>query len=321
MPLIENADPAAVVTELQPEFPSLITSFLRLSPHSKAVGEKILADRQLRFELDLSTHEFLFKGAAFHDGIAPFHQRFCVGLKAIERTWAAVFGYQVLFQWTADRFNANLSKQPLPPAPAALSAAIESLNWAFAKEHDDGLVPWPSTIPSPARPFPDPALMKVVNSTAVRTVGWILLHELGHFDRGHFDTKPGETPAVSDHEAEFEADDWAAETATNPIDLDHCKSNLCVGPFALGVVAGITRKESDDHPSAAQRLLRYYKQYIVPKTFGDGSFFNTALFATTTPLQALLFMKGIHPGDLKIFADLDDFLPWWESEMDRLSGS
>lgn len=68
----------------------------------------------------------------------------------------------------------------------------------------------------------------------------------------------------------------------------------------------------------SQRLLRYYDRHVKPKTKGDGSMFNTVLFAVMTPLQALLYLRGITPDKIKMFNDLDEFLPWWEATMGEL---
>ena len=318
MPRIENFDPAAVRTPLQPLFPELITSFLRLSPNSRETAEKIVKARGIRFELDASTNECLLQASAFHDGTVAFHQRFCVGLKVLERMWASVFGYYVLFKWTSDRFNTNLRKENPPPAPLALPYAIELLTWAFSYKHGSEMLLWPPHLPSPSCPLADDKLMRAVNAASVRTAGFILLHELGHFDRGHLDSIGG---SANPHDSEHEADDWASETATDSIANQHCQANLCTIPFALGFVAGISRRESPSHPATADRLARFYRKHICPKTKGNGSLFNTALFATTTPLQALLFLNGIQPERLKMFPDLEEFLDWWQAEMDRLAPS
>jgi hypothetical protein len=317
MPFIENIKPEEVETVLQPLFPDLVTGFLRMSPHSRAVAEKILSDRRIRFELDATSNEFLYEAVAMRTTAGLERQRFYVGLKAVERTWAAIFGYTILFRWTADRFNAKLNGRAMPAPPAALPFAIQGLKWAFSKDHNDELLPWPTDLPSPASPYADVAVMDAANAAAVRAVGWILLHELGHFDRGHLDiTQSSDAP--NPHKEEFEADEWAAAITTNPMELDHCQANLCVIPMCLGVLAGINWRESKTHPAFSARMLRIYNNHIVPKTHGKASLFNTALFAAMTPPQALLFLYGISAAELEIANDLDDFLPWWEKKMCEL---
>lgn len=92
MPIIENMDPTKVETKLQPNFPKLIDAFLRLSPHSKKVAEEIMARRKLQFELDAETNDFLYAAAAMPVEKELIRQRICIGLRAIERTWAGLFG-------------------------------------------------------------------------------------------------------------------------------------------------------------------------------------------------------------------------------------
>lgn len=234
MPLIENVKPEEVDTPLQPLFPDMVTGFLRLSPHSKTVAERVIAQRQIRFELDASSNEFLYTATAFLTVDGPVHQRFRVGLKAIERTWAAIFGYVILFQWTAERFNANLRKDPMPRAPDSLGSALQALAWAFSDKHEHEILLWPKDVPSPSSPFAGADLMRSVNATAIRAVGWILLHELGHFDLGHFDISQGKV-APDAHQQELEADEWAATTATQPIELEH---------YHLGEDGGWLRREA-----------------------------------------------------------------------------
>jgi hypothetical protein len=318
MPHIENFDPALVNTPLQPLFPNLVTSFLRLSPESQVEAERIMTARSLRFELDARTTDFLFAAGAMHDGIAPFHQRFVVGLRAMERTWAATFGYYVLFQWTADNHNARLKKLGPVSQPAALGDAVELLRGAFSSAHNDSDYEWPTGLPSPSTPHPDTILMSTVNASATRVMGWILLHELGHFGNGDNDLPPGTPPKFTAHEMEHRADAWATKVATMSLQSDHQLSNLVNIPFALGAIAGINHKASADHPSAAERLRTFYQTNIEPLAATNHSLFNTALFACTTPLQGLLHLRGWSPNGFQPLSDFGAFLVWWEAEYGRL---
>ncbi len=184
MPLIENYDPAKVVTPLQPLFPDLATSFLRLSPESQAEAVRVMQARSIRFVLDATTNDFVFSARAMHDGISAFYQRFDVGLRAMERAWAATFGYYIIFSWAADGHNARRQGLGLVPQPATLPEGVELLRWALSSRHSVEDYPWPAGLPSPSSPHADQKLMATVNAASVRVIGWILLHELGHFDLG-----------------------------------------------------------------------------------------------------------------------------------------
>ena len=162
--------------------------------------------------------------------------------------------------------------------------------------------------------------MARTESTAVRVVGWILLHELGHFERRHFEPEPEKQP-LSPHDEEHDADAWASDLATTPPDSDLEKANLVSIPFALGAMAGINRHETAEHPAVVERLRRYYVAHILPLEQTDHSLFNTALFAATTPLQALLHLRGWSPEGFAPLLDLDEYLTWWSDEMDKLPAS
>ncbi|HWZ95015.1 MAG TPA: phage exclusion protein Lit family protein [Opitutaceae bacterium] len=318
MPLLANVDPLTVVTPLQPLFPQLVTSFLRLSPHSSAEAERIIKERSIRFCLDRTTSEFLYKASAFHDGTAPFFQRLHVGLRALERTWAAVFGYLVLFGWIAERHNARRAGHADPPQPAALGDAAALHSWAFSTRHSDENFVWPTALPSPSHPHLDADLMTRVNATSVRVVGWMLLHELGHFERRHLEP-PDPGKSIHPHDEEHEADAWAAALVTTPLDLDHCRTNLGSIPFALGALAAINHKETEEHPPIAERLRRYFRAHVAPLATTDPALFNTALFATTTPLQAILHVRGWSTQGFQPLQNLDEYLIWWEAEIEKLA--
>ena len=315
MHLLENIDPKQVATPLQPLFPQLVTSFLRLSPHSQEVAKRIVDERAIRFHLDETTSEFLYEARAFHDGTAPFYQRFHVGLRALERTWAAVFGYLVLFVWMAERHNARRAGRADTPEPEALGVAGQLHHWAFSSRHTDEDLPWPFALPCPSRPYPDAELMARVNATTVRVVGWMLLHELGHFERRHLEPRKD---YPHPHDDEFEADAWAAQVAVTPQDLDHCRTNLGSIPFALGALAAINHKSTKHHPAVADRLRRYFRAHIEPLATTDPALFNTALFATTTPLQAILHVRGWSPKGFQPLRSLDEYLTWWEGAIQGL---
>ncbi len=316
MPVLVNFDPALVDTRLQPLFPNLYDSFLRLSPQSNAEAARIVKDRQIRFVLDTTTNEFVFGARARGLPVGLEKQRFEVALRAMERCWAAVFGFSVLFKWTSDQFNATKTGESVA-APATLDDALGSLRWAFSSRHGSEYFPWPTELPSPSSLDHHSDIMSRTNATAIRVLGFMLLHELGHFDRFHFEPhKRYET--LHPWEMEYEADAWAFQLETATLASDHERANMVTIPFALAVLAGINHRKEENHPSIANRIRRFYFQHMEPLYRKDGALFNTAQMAVTTPLQSLLYIRGFAPSSLEAPKDLDVYLSWWEGEMDRL---
>ncbi len=317
MPILENFDPASVGTPLQPLFPQLYDALLRLSPQSQNAAAKILKNRSIRFVLDTTTNYFVMGASAFGSSSGLNNQRFEVGLRAMERCWAAVFGYSVFFKWASDRFNAGQKGQTVAE-PSALNDASAALRWAFSSRHGPEDLPWPTDLPAPSRPHADADLIVRTNATATRVIGFILLHELGHFDRFHFEPDK-RFESLHPWEKEYEADAWAFRLETAELATNHEKANLATIPFALAVLAGINHREDDEHPSIANRIRRFYFNHLDPLyNKANGSLFNTAQMAVSTPLLALLHVRGFNLSEFEAKKDLDVFLSWWEEEMNKL---
>jgi hypothetical protein len=321
MPLIEDANPEKVNTRLQPLFPELVTSFLRLSPESKAVAEEIVRKRGIRFELDFGTDEFLFSAGAFQTASGPVMQRLCVGLKAMERAWALVFGYHTLTRWLIECQNAVIQKRPAA-TPVALPEAFDLIEWALPKEDPENpgtplIVPYPPDLPSPSTPHSDAGLMQEVAAASIRTIGWILLHELGHFDKGHIDRPIGAPHDL--HAEEYEADEWATATATTPFNSAHSRANLTAVPYGMGIIAAINYAENDDHPSLVSRLKRFASTHIENLLPHEKALYNNVIFNCMSPLQALLFLKtrGVLAEPPPNSKSLSKYLEWWELEFSK----
>ena len=323
MPLIENADPSKVNTRLQPLFPDLVTSFLRLSPESRAIAEEIIRKRSIRFELDFDTDEFLFSAGAYQTATGPDMQRLCVGLKAMERAWALVFGYHALTRWLIERHNAAIQGRA-PAAPVALLEAFKLIEWALPKDDPENpghplIIPYPPDLPAPSNPYPDAALMQEVSAASIRTIGWILMHELGHFDKGHFDRVPG--APYDPHTEEYEADEWATVTAITPLVSSHSRANLAAVPYGMGIIAAINHIEDEEHPSLVNRLKRFAAAHVEPLRAGDKILYNNVIFNCMSPLQTLLFLKtgGSLDQPPPSFDSLSEYLGWWDSEFSKPS--
>jgi len=317
MPLIENFDSTKVPTLLQPLFPKLVDSFLRLSPTSHKAALQIMADRKLRFELDADKEEFLCQASAFITAEGPEFQRLKVGLKAMERTWAFSFAYFAMFRWLCTRHNAKL-KGEKPENPYGLAEAIALLEWAQPKfdELTEELIPlgpWPEKLPSPSNPLPEIEFMQEVENFSIRTMGLVFLHEIGHFAKGDFDSQEG--LAKPAHQSELDADDWAATISTENFDAEQLQTsaNLVTMPFMLGVIAAVNAEESEEHPSLAVRLKAFAEKHIEPRRGDSKSLYNTALFACVTPLQTLLYLKNPTAMDtMPEFETVSEYIDWWE---------
>ncbi|MDO8540584.1 MAG: hypothetical protein Q7S40_09140 [Opitutaceae bacterium] len=313
MPLIESANPADVVTPLQPLFPKVLKAAYMVAPDRQKEITDVMARHNLRIQLHENTGEFTMEAVA-----SPFYPRLSVGLGSLERVWAAAFGYIVLFEISAEQHRKRRAGKPVGKAShIALVEATTLLNWAFVAAHEGERLPWPDA-PSPSHPFPSADLMRSVETNFIAMVGWMLLHEIGHFACGHCDPVDSSEPAVpvEAHRREHEADHWAHAQMTAVADPMICRGNICSIPFALGVIAGINHRATDSHPSLANRLKKYMTDFASPLAASQPDVRATVNMTAVVPLQALIALGGTFPANLAPFPDLNGYLEWWERTME-----
>lgn len=312
MPNIESANPADIITPLQPLFPKVVQAVYLVAPDREREIAAIVNRYGLRIQLHENTGEFTMQAVA-----SSFYPRLMVGLGSLERMWAAAFGYFVLFKISAEQHRRRRAGEPVGKAThPALAEAVTLLKWAFKEAHTERL-PWPHA-PSPSEPFPDKELMADVEKCFLSITAWMLLHEVGHFACGH--CEPVDSTSVPDevadsHRREHEADDWAHRQMLAVANDALLTGNRCSIPFALGVIAGLNHRETAEHPALADRLRRYTASYVDPFRQTRPEVFATAHMTAVVPLQTQLALDDYFPALEKPFADLEDYLAWWKGVM------
>lgn len=301
-------------------FPKIGKAIYGVSPALTQAANDLVEQQNLEFFVDPEAGGFVFKaaGSSFAPGVR-------VGLGALEQAWAAMFGYQILFDVLSEQFNASLRGKPFPTKPHKhLREGVGLLKWALLDEHKKGRQPWPDGMPSPQRPrWVEMSTIRKVNIVYLRAIGWMFGHELGHFAKGHVSQvqQLSSENAVLDvqtaHGIEHEADEWANAHAMTRLDTVNGIACVCSIGFALGIVGGICHVVTEEHPPIAERLQRFFDAYVRPLWNGKHQAYNTALYSVLTPLHALLYARNWRP-DVVAFEDFPDYLKWWDQTIATL---
>jgi hypothetical protein len=305
-----HCDPATVDTPLQPVFSKILEAPMWAAPRSERRIAGVIAQHGIRLLLHIESHGFQMEATADTDGGSTTN-RIVIGLGTTERIWAFVFAYTFLFLLTAKAGTKSVNVRAVPNG----FEALQLLQWALLPAHASCRQPWPGNAPSPSYPLADAALMQRVNGIFLAVIGWMTLHEVGHFENGDLALNISTAyPPRDPHLEEFFADDWAsASSLTGAVDLDY-QQRACVIPFALGILAAINHRETDSHPAVKARLTHYVQKFINPLEATDPKCFTTALATAIIPLQALLFACGKLP-ETRAFPSWSAYIDNWDATM------
>ena len=312
---IGSNDPRSVETPLRPILDQILAYPTAVAPDSAPEIQALIKKHSLRFELDVQTADFRFE--ANSGGIAS--ARITVGLGALERTWAAAFAYTVLFSLYTDRHKARRSGRHVDSlSHPHLENALTLINWAFFVQHRRQRLPWPDNAPSPSKPSNDHKQMRSTEIAFTGMVGWLLLHELGHFACGHCDqhSQVVHEDSKTAHRNEYDADQWAHRQVTRTKRDETRISATCAVPFALGVVAAVDYRPTDQHPAVADRIRSYMREFISPLGQTERDLCATVHASAIVPLQAVLLQNGKLEKSTREFRDFEDYLLWWEKTLD-----
>ena len=234
-----------------------------------------------------------------------------LGLAALERVWAYTYFYLAALDL-------------LPNSPKGTVIDITSIDefqparelarWALECEREKYQSPWPFGLPRPDIDDGSDDRIRTAKHFFLHAVCFLILHEIGHI---HFQHPPGKfVDAKTSHKFENEADGWAADFM-----LQYWEKagrgqkdfiGRCTGiSFGLAMLAGVEfyhHAAQDDHPTIAERLLRFFEKYN-PEVTGPPSAVRDFPFHLASVILHTHFLNAGIPFDLtKDYGDITNYL-------------
>ena len=230
-----------------------------LAPERTEALEAISKSFRIRVVVELDQ-------GTFHFSANPATGQISLGLAALERLWAysMAYGY-VIHRSTMDTEEGLIS---LAVTPEGIDA-MRLLGWAHLGEQRKERLPWPSNLPKPAPHSPRGSFGELANGLFRKSLGWIILHEVGHVVHQHR-SNTGRLPSELVKEEE-EADRWAFDWVLHDGDVrrkqdptEFLRRTLGI-TCALGLIATFEvydRTQGVDHPDPPDRLWNFLERYV-----------------------------------------------------------
>lgn len=261
MPMVYSRDLDSVPTPLQGLFPKIRSVLREIAPERDSEYRALFEKLEWQFEMDIREGDFGFEAVTKQN---PTQNVINIPLAALERLWAYVYSYLLLF----DEVLNNPGIEITPERSPQVRGAFDLLNWAAHGEKEKKRFEWPAHLPRPNSDQIDPQRLEKTNRMFLGVLGFILLHEVAHLDKEHTLTK--HAPAgerMSDEEC---ADRWAAkwlldrcgDYSSNP---DYRIQRCCYVTLALSILNlvefSLRYGPPKSHPPTLERILKFSKDF------------------------------------------------------------
>jgi hypothetical protein len=246
-----------------------------LGPIKHAIGS-ILPERRadLNELIDGGTHMEI-DGASEDFYIAAHIQqkKVILGVAALERVWAHTYFYLAIADVLPSQpKGVQIDLTSIPEIQPAAGLA----RWAVECEKNRQRSPWPDGLPRPDLGDGLDAKIAITKLYFLHAVCFLMLHEIGHICRKH-PTGNFASREMS-YRWEFEADEWAFDFMLgdwkNAGRGEADFTGRCTGvALGLAMLAGVELyhyEAEDNHPTIAERLLRFFERYD-PRSVGPSS--------------------------------------------------
>lgn len=175
---------------------------------------------------------------------------------ALNLLWCASYAYHFIYQAYARAQKARLDVVRL----GMDQESIEALNlyeWALRCVKLGQNEPWPRHAPQPTRTPEHQSAIHIATEVFLMTVGWILLHEIGHIRHHHPLITSRDRAQEEEHEADAFATDHVLNGISDPVVLFKRAMGIAVANIIL-VTVDLMQGSSDNgtHPRAEERLNR-----------------------------------------------------------------
>jgi hypothetical protein len=178
---------------------------------------------------------------------------------ALNLLWCASYASWFIYQAYVDAQRNDLPEVRLGKDAEAVNA-LDLYEWAIRCARTEQNEPWPIGAPRPTRPPDLAGPIHVANEVFLTTVGWVLLHELGHIAHEH--------PMLATSRArseENEADKFATRHVLDGVSDPAVLLKRSIGIAVANVVLVLLdimseRVPSDTHPPVEERLSRNLRE-------------------------------------------------------------
>jgi len=263
-------------------------------------SELLELQKRITVEVD-ATVEIFYIAAHVPD------KRVILGLAALERIWAFTYFYLAVLELKSKNKVIDLTKIP------GMQPARELAQWALKCEKSRKRLGWPEGLPRPDKAAADDKRISDTNKFFYGALSFMILHEIGHIELQH--TLSRFENRDTSYKMEFEADKWAAKFM-----LDKWRSGgretdftaRCTSiAFGLSLLTGVELYHTgapDDHPTIAERLLKFFNAFSLESTGKKSAHRNFPMHISSTVIHVNLLNAGILFDFHKEYEDINDYL-------------
>lgn len=247
--------PSVADSPIAPVWGGFAGAPFQLAPERKEELQKLIADRNIQFNLDAISHELRFEGASLFQSLGLVF----IGLRGLERLWAHAYGAIFVYR----QFQAAGFQPILLPSTDEGKRTERLIGWALEGELRGNTTPWPIDLP---RPQANPAdeQHQLTNELFWGIGGFAVLHEIGHIVQSH---SGNDVPKDVLYRNEFEADEWAYDWImhrwreyADDVRVAQKRVMLVGSMFAIMAAQQVyapRKVKTAKHPNTIDRLLRF----------------------------------------------------------------
>ena len=219
------------------------------SPQALAPEKRDLLVPHLRtVKLRCKTAEFIFSSSGDYINISD---------GALNLLWCASYASWFIYRAHVDAQKTGSSTVKLGQDQEAVRA-LDLYEWAIACVRNRKYETWPSWAPKPTR-SPESDALRVGTEIFLATVGWMLLHELGHI--AHQDPVLVTASAkAEEHEADRFATSHVLDGVSDAAILLKRSIGIAVANVVLILIDFIASSAVDSHPDPEERLSRNLRE-------------------------------------------------------------
>ena len=220
------------------------------SPQTLVPEKRDLLVPHLRpIRLRCKTAEFIFSSSGDYINISD---------GALNLLWCASYASWFIYRAYVDAQETGASAVKLGQDQEAV-LALDLYEWAIACVKNQKYEPWPAWAPKPTRSPESEGSVHVGTEIFLTTVGWMLLHEIGHI--AHQDPVLVTASAKSEeHEADRFATLHALEGVSDSAILLKRSIGIAVANVVLILIDFVASSPADSHPNPEERLSRNLRE-------------------------------------------------------------
>jgi hypothetical protein len=261
MPIVFNQDPKTVQTPLRELLEAAVGVAWNAAPERKEEFERLYEKLAWRFQTDVTEGTYGFSADTVDE---PPRNVIDLPLAALERTWAYVYAYLLLFDVTRANPGVEITSEYSPE----VRDAFELLNWANAGERAKKRLDWPDALPRPDSKSVDAARLEKTNEFFLGALAFIVLHEVAHIELGHTTVKkaPDNMKMNNERAADYWAAKWLFDRMTEYSTEEKFRINRGVWVVLALAILNLVEFNNREgmptsHPPTIERLLTFLNNF------------------------------------------------------------